>query len=36
MAWLYEDILGNLRQLNREVDELRAELAALKGKGADE
>ena len=31
MAWLYEDILGNLRQLNREVDELKAEIAALKG-----
>jgi len=26
-----EDILGNLRQLNREVDELKAEIAALKG-----
>ena len=36
IAWLYEDILGNLRQLNREVDELRAEIAALKGKGEDD
>ncbi len=31
LDWTMEDILGNLRQLNREVDELKAEIAALKG-----
>lgn len=30
-AFVIQDILGNLRRLNREVDELKAEIAALKG-----
>ena len=30
-AFVIQDTLGNLRQLNREVDELKAEIAALKG-----